>query len=133
MFNKNIIFVRGGKGKKDRTTLLANSTAIILPHYLKAYNPHYWLFEGHNRSGQYSRTSINNTIKRSCKIAGVHSISAHTLRHSFTSHLLEQGSDIRYIQTLLGHSSSKTTEIYTHVTKKGFEKIVSPIDFIDIR
>ena len=122
--------VRGGKGKKDRTTLLANSTSIILNNYLKIYKPKYWLFEGFNRSSQYSRTSINNIIKRSCKIAGVHSISAHTLRHSFATHLLEQGTDIRYIQTLLGHSSSKTTEIYTHVSKKSLGNIKSPLDSI---
>ena len=130
LFNKNVIFVRGGKGKKDRTTLLARGTSNILTHYINTYNPNYWLFEGFNNKSQYSRSSINNIIKKSCKLANIHHITAHTLRHSFATHLLEQGTDLRYIQTLLGHSSSKTTEIYTHVSNKSLENITSPLDNI---
>ena len=122
--------MRAAKGKKDRTTILARVTSNILTQYINTYNPNYWLFEGHNNKAQYSRTSINNIIKKACKLSGVHSVSAHTLRHSFATHLLEQGTDLRYIQTLLGHSSSKTTEIYTHVSKKSLENITSPLDNI---
>ena len=132
LFEKNLIFVRSGKGKKDRTTILAESTAVLLKEYLKEYKPNYWLFEGADRK-QYSRTSVNNVIKASAKKAGIgQSISSHVLRHSFATHLLEQGIDLRYIQTLLGHHSSKTTEIYTHVSMKNLQNVKNPIDGFDI-
>ena len=77
----------------------------------------------------YSARSVNKIIKRSGRLAGItKNISAHTLRHSFATHLLENGTDLRYIQTLLGHENSKTTERYAHVTKRGFERLKSPLD-----
>ena len=130
LFEKNLIFVRGGKGKKDRTTILAESTAILLKEYMKEYKPNYWMFEGVNRK-QYSRSSVNNVIKASAEKAGIgQRISSHVLRHSFATHLLEQGVDIRYIQMLLGHQNIKTTEIYTHVSKKSLANVKSPLDHI---
>ena len=130
LFDKNLIFVRSGKGKKDRTTLLAESTATILEEYLDKEKPNYWLFEGLSRK-QYSRSSINALIKASAVKAGIgQKITSHVLRHSFATHLLEQGVDLRYIQTLLGHYSSKTTEIYTHVSKRSLANIKSPLDRI---
>ena len=131
-FDKNIIFIRAGKGKKDRTSLLAKSTAMVLTLYFEKYKPNYWVFEGAGLNKQYSNSSVNAMLKRMCFLAKVPIISAHVLRHSFATHLLEQGVDLRYIQTLLGHSSSKTTEIYTHVSKRSLENIKSPLDgFLD--
>jgi integrase/recombinase XerD len=126
--HRSLIYIRGGKGKKDRVTLLSKVAFGSLYEYRQKYKPQTWLFEG--PSGErYSSRSVNMIIKRSCRIAGITKCaSAHTLRHSFATHLLERGTDIRYIQTLLGHESSLTTERYTHVTKKGFELLVSPLD-----
>lgn len=101
-----------------------------MSEYVNTYKPKTWLFEGQSR-GQYSSRSVNLIIKRSCRLARITKrVSAHTLRHSFATHLLERGTDIRYIQTLLGHESSITTERYTHVTNKGFESLISPLDNI---
>lgn len=130
MFDKRIIFIRGGKGKKDRTSILSNSVAILLQDYLKRFKPNYWLFEGINRK-QYSPNSVANILKTSAHRAGLRKrVTPHMLRHSFATHLLEQGVDIRYIQTILGHESSKTTDIYTHVSNKSLAKIKSPLDVI---
>jgi len=126
--DKNLIFVRGGKGKKDRTTILSENLKKLLFMYIQNYNPNYWLIEGVNRS-KYSATSVNRVIKSAAKKASIgRNVSAHMLRHSFATHLLEQGLDLRYIQQLLGHGSSKTTEVYTHVSSKSLAKIKSPLD-----
>ena len=126
------VLIRGGKGKKDRWTLLSEKTLLILREYYKMYKPKKWLFEG-EKGEQYSSRSIQNIfIKAKTKADIRKKATVHTLRHSFATHLLERGTDLRYIQSLLGHSSSKTTEIYTHITKKGMEKIVSPLDFLDL-
>ncbi len=126
--DRGLIYVRGGKGKKDRVTLLSRVAYAYMNEYIKKYEPVTWLFEGPGGC-QYSSRSVNSIIKRSCRLAGIgKQASAHTLRHSFATHLLERGTDLRYIQTLLGHESSLTTERYTHVTRKGFELLVSPLD-----
>jgi len=126
--SRGVIHIRDGKGKKDRITILSTLAHNYLQHYQTIFKPMHWIFEG--IPGQpYSARSINNIIKRSSRFAGIKkNISAHTLRHSFATHLLESGTDLRYIQTLLGHESSRTTERYTHVTKRGFEKLKSPLD-----
>lgn len=130
LFDKNIIFVRGAKGKKDRTTILSDSVAIVLKRYLKDNSPNYWLFEGPSRR-QYSATSVAIILKQAAKRARINrNVTPHMLRHSFATHLLEQGVDIRYIQHILGHESSRTTEIYTHISKKSLAKIKSPLDTI---
>ncbi len=103
-----------------------------LSTYLESYQPAYWLFEGQD-GGQYSASSIQKVFRRAVKKAGINPYATvHTLRHSFATHLLERGMDLRYIQELLGHSSSETTQIYTHITSKARNKLVSPLDFLDI-
>lgn len=122
------LFVSGGKGKKDRVTLLSGQVINFVKHYMSLYNPKQYLFEG-PLSARYSPRSVNMIVKKAARNANVlKRISAHTLRHSFATHLLEHGTDIRYIQALMGHESGKTTERYTHVTTRGFSKIVSPLD-----
>lgn len=129
-FDKHILFIRGGKGRKDRTSILSDSVSTVLQRYLKTDKPNYWMFEGPNRS-KYSSTSISRILDAAVAKADIKKrVTPHMLRHSFATHLLEQGVDIRYIQTILGHESSKTTEIYTHVSTKSLAKIKSPLDMI---
>ena len=131
-FDRKSIFIKGGKGKKDRYTILSSKMGSVLKNYLEVYTPEYWLFEGQS-GGQYSRSSIQKIFRRAVKTAKVNPYSTvHTLRHSFATHLLEHGMDLRYIQELLGHNGSETTEIYTHVTRKAKQKFVSPMDHLDI-
>lgn len=117
-----------GKGKKDRYTLLGHKTLEILRLYFVQYKPKAWLFEG-MEGNQYSTRSIQQILKDSLSKTQIKKrVTVHTLRHSFATHLLEAGTDLRYIQSLLGHESSKTTEIYTHITTKGFDHIKNPLD-----
>ncbi|UKJ06953.1 tyrosine-type recombinase/integrase [Solitalea lacus] len=130
------IRIEQAKGKKDRYTLLSEKLLIILRNYYRVFKPNYWLFEGFTAGSEpkpYSARSAQQVLKDAAQKAGIKKkISMHTLRHSFATHLLENGTDLRYIQNLLGHSSSKTTEIYTHITTKGFDQIKSPLDKLDI-
>jgi len=129
---RDCIMIRGAKGNKDRVTLLSGKCLTMLRNYFRQYRPKEYLFEGAG-GDRYSATSLRKIFERALKSSGIHKkASLHTLRHSFATHLLERGTDLRYIQALLGHSSSKTTEIYTHVTTKGFEGIKSPLDQINI-
>lgn len=129
---ENRVFVRGGKGKKDRCTILSPKLIEMLDKYIKIYEPTFWLFEGQT-GGQYSDRSVQKVFEKARQKSKVNPLTTvHTLRHSFATHLLENGIDLRNIQELLGHESSKTTEIYTHITKKGFQKIKSPLDNLDI-
>ena len=129
---RNCIVVRSAKGNKDRNTLLSKKLLEKLRAYYKIYKPKEYLFEGVT-GGQYSVTSVRNIFKKALHRSGIQKKAhLHTLRHSFATHLLERGTDIRYIQALLGHSSPKTTQIYTHITTKGFDTIVSPFDRINI-
>ena len=126
------IRISQSKGKKDRYTLLSKKTLLILRQYFKEYKPKEWLFEGES-GGQYADSSIYKIFKTALSNAKINKkVSIHSLRHSFATHLLENGTDLRYIQNLLGHSSSKTTEIYTHITTKGFDQIKNPMDKLDI-
>jgi integrase/recombinase XerD len=122
------IFIRGAKGKKDRYTLLSKQLLKWLRLYYQSEKPKEWLFEG-ILGGQYSMQSVQQIMKEAVRNAGIKKhATVHTLRHSFATHMLENGTDIRYIQSLLGHSSTKTTEIYTHITTKGLEQLMSPFD-----
>ncbi|MEQ9288711.1 MAG: tyrosine-type recombinase/integrase [Cyclobacteriaceae bacterium] len=122
------IWVREGKGCKDRLTTLSSHLLVLLRLYYQEYRPKEYLFEGQG-GGMYSSTSVRKILYRAVKKAGIRKKTRpHTLRHSFATHLLEQGVNLRYIQTLLGHTSSKTTEIYTHVSSKKLEEVKSPLD-----
>jgi len=127
------IRVEQGKGKKDRYTLLGIKTLEILRKYVIQYKPKEWLFEG-AKGEQYAPRSIQEILKKSVAKTNIKKrVTVHTLRHSFATHLLEAGTDLRYIQSLLGHANSKTTEIYTHITTKGFDQIKSPLDNLEIK
>jgi len=122
------IFIKGAKGKKDRKTILSEQLIKLLRIYYKQYRPAYWLFEGAS-GGQYSASSISKLFRTAVKDAGITPwATPHTLRHSFATHLMQNGVNLRYIQTLLGHSSPKTTEIYTHVIRVDNKVVKSPLD-----
>ena len=124
------IFVKGAKGKKDRQTLLSDHLLPMLRAYYRQEKPMYWLFEGAS-GGQYSATSVEKVFRKAAKNANINGwATPHTLRHSFATHLIEAGVNLRYVQELLGHYSSKTTEIYTHVTSVSNKRILSPLDKI---
>ncbi len=128
--DEGYIFIKDAKGKKDRKTVLSNVLVEKITPYLAQYHPAYWLFEGSD-GGQYSRSSIQAIFRRAVKSTGVNPwATPHTLRHSFATHLLQNGTNLRYIQSMLGHSSSKTTEIYTHVLNVNNRTILSPLDII---
>ncbi|MDB0011679.1 site-specific integrase, partial [Crocinitomicaceae bacterium] len=130
--NRMQIRVEQSKGKKDRYTLLSAKTLEILRAYFKEYKPKEYLFEG-QYGGNYSATSIQTFFRDSIKKVGItKKVTVHSLRHSFATHLLENGTNLRYIQSLLGHSNSKTTEVYTHITTKGFDQLKSPMDNLEI-
>jgi site-specific recombinase XerD len=127
-----LITIRGGKGKKDRVTLLSKKALELLDKYYENYQTKEYIFEG-QFGGTYSTRSLQKVLKNFLAQTNIKKdVTIHTLRHSFATHLLERGTDLRYIQNLLGHESSKTTEIYTHVTKKGIDKIRNPLDDMDI-
>lgn len=127
-----LITVRGGKGKKDRIVMLSEKILVLLRDYFKQYRPTHYLFEG-QYGGIYSEASLRKVLNNACVKAKVlERPTLHWLRHSFATHLLEAGTDIRYIQQLLGHASTKTTEIYTHVSTKHISLIKSPLDHLDI-
>lgn len=128
-----LILVRGGKGKKDRYTLLSENLLRLLKQYYLKERPKEWLFQG-TFGGQYSMQSVQQIMADAVKRAGIRKhATVHTLRHSFATHLLENGTDLRYIQSILGHNSIKTTEIYTHITSKGIQGIVNPMDRFKIK
>lgn len=123
-----LIKVQNSKGNKDRYTLLSEKILKDLRMYYKQFNPKEYLFEGQSKK-QYSPNSVGKVVSNAAIKAGIKiPVSAHILRHSFATHLLESGVDIRYIQLLLGHNSTKTTEIYTHVAKNSFNFIKNPLD-----
>jgi len=121
--------VNEGKGLKDRYTLLGERNLEMLRRYWKTYRPLEWLFPGRNASGPVSISAIQRVFKTSLEKAGIKKkASVHTLRHCFATHLLDSGTDLYYIQRLLGHKSAGTTSVYLHITGKDIGKIKSPID-----
>jgi integrase/recombinase XerD len=126
------LFVREGKGKKDRFTILSDKAAEILNQYTQVYKPTHWLFEGLT-GGQYSERSVQEIFVKAKIKAKVNPLSTlHTLRHSFATHLVEAGIDLVHVQELLGHESLKTTELYIHLSAKSFNMIKSPLDDLEI-
>lgn len=125
--NSMTININQAKGKKDRIVPMPQELLDMLRLYFKEYRPNTYLFNGQN-SLQYSDRSINQFFKDLAVKAGIKkNVHIHLLRHSYASHSLEQGTDIRYIQEILGHSSPLTTQIYTHISKKAISKISSPL------
>jgi len=126
---RNIVLVKNAKGKKDRIVPLSLKILEMLREYYKSYKPEVFLFEGQIKGKAYYARSLQQVLKQAVLKAGITKpVTLHWLRHSYATHLLESGTDLRYIQELLGHSSSKTTEIYTHVSTKSIQKIKSPFD-----
>jgi len=128
--DRKLIQIRQSKGFKDRLVPLSDKLIQMVDQYLVHYKPVKYLFEGQTRGSRYSPASLEKVFKAAFLKAGINKqgITLHGLRHSYATHLLEAGTDLRYIQALLGHKSSRTTEIYTHVTIQSIEKIRSPFD-----
>jgi integrase/recombinase XerD len=127
-FDRDQLHIRNAKGRKDRYATIAKSLHPLLKSYYTSYKPTVYFIENPN-GGLYSAGSVRSFLKKSCRAAGINKkVTPHTLRHSYATHLLEQGTDIRYIQELLGHSKPETTMIYTHVTQKSLRDIKSPLD-----
>lgn len=122
------VFVKNSKGRKDRVVVLAESMLPLMHNYLSTYLPKEYFAEGQT-GGQYSSQSIRLVLRDACRRIGLRKkVTPHTLRHSYATHMLENGIDLRYIQELLGHSRPETTMIYTHVSRKDLLKIESPLD-----
>ncbi|MBM4151869.1 MAG: integrase [Ignavibacteria bacterium] len=127
--NRNIILIKQSKGKKDRIVPLSSKILEMLREYYRLYKPQTYLFEGQLVGEKYDSRSLQLVLKQAVRKAGIQKpVTLHWLRHSYATHLLESGTDLRYIQELLGHSSSKTTELYTHVSTKNIQHIKSPFD-----
>jgi integrase/recombinase XerD len=127
---RNQLKVVSGKGRKDRFVVLAQTFLPLLNNYLNTYKPHFYFIEGPDRK-RYSESSIRKFLQKSVVLAGIKKhVTPHTLRHSYATHLLENGVSLRHIQELLGHSKPETTMIYTHVAKKDLLEIQSPLDVI---
>ena len=127
-FERNLLHVKSGKGRKDRYVPLSKTMIQLLKTYYAQYKPSTFVFEGQN-GGNYSPVSARQVLKRALRLTSINKhVTLHTLRHSYATHLLENGTDIRFIQELLGHNSPKTTMIYTHVSTTSLEKIKNPFD-----
>lgn len=126
---RGILLIKQAKGKKDRIAPISEKIIELLRQYYKAYKPTVWLFEGQQKGEQYTAESLQSVLKQALQKSNIKKpVSLHWLRHSYATHLLESGTDLRFIQELLGHNSSKTTEIYTHVSTKSLQNIKSPFD-----
>src|ERR1051325_3804398 len=131
--NRKILLVRQAKSKRDRMVPLSEKVIGMLREYYRAYRPLRWLFEGQNEGERYSEKSLENVLKQALRRCGIQKpVSLRWLRHSYATHLLESGTDLRYIQVLLGHKSSRTTEIYTHVSSNAIQNIKSPFDDLQL-
>lgn len=126
---RNIVLLQNAKGKKDRIVPLSPKILELLREYYKTYKPKIFLFEGQVKGNAYDARSLQIVLKNALIKSGIDKpVTLHWLRHSYATHLMESGTDLRYIQELLGHNSSKTTEIYTHVSTNSLQQIRSPFD-----
>lgn len=129
-----LIHIKASKGRKDRYVMLSEMVLQFLRDYWKQYKPSKYLFQGAKVDRCISIRTVQKILEHACQKAGIKKeITVHSLRHSFATHLLEGGTDLRYIQEILGHAHSKTTEIYTHVSTKSICKIQSPLDSLDLK
>lgn len=130
---RHMLIIRMAKGRKDRMVPIPDKMIHLLREYWKEYKPKKWLFEGQVAGERYSDRSIAKVLDQAVEKAGINKpVTLHWLRHSYATHILESGTDLRYIQELLGHSSSKTTEIYTHVSMRKLSQIRNPLEDMDI-
>jgi len=132
--DRKILNIKGGKGQKDRVVPLPEVLIEMLREYYRVYRPEIWLFEGNTKGRQYSETSLREvfeSIKNKAKIKK--KLTLHSLRHSYATHLMDDGTDLRHIQVLLGHKSLKTTEIYTHVSRRSLENVKSPFEKLKLK
>lgn len=126
---RNLLIIKQSKGRKDRITPLSLKTLNLLNEYYKTYKPKFYLFEGQTSEAMVDERSLQLALKSNLLKTSIKKpVTLHWLRHSYATHLLENGTDLRYIQELLGHNSSRTTEIYTHVSTKSIQRITSPFD-----
>jgi site-specific recombinase XerD len=129
LFAEHKIHIKNAKGKKDRMVMLPYSIVNSLEYYRSLYQTKKYVFEGQFAGEPYSIGSVQAVMREALKKSGLEKkATVHTLRHSFATHLLENGTDIRYIQKFLGHASIKTTTVYTHVSASAVNKIMSPLD-----
>jgi integrase/recombinase XerD len=132
-FDRGIIQIRNGKGGKDRVVMLPESLRIPIREYLDCFKPVKYVFESRLAAKPLGKRTFQTVFKRACEKAGFKDMGGiHSLRHSFATQLLENGTDLRFIQALLGHSSMKTTERYTHVAAHQVRRIVSPMDRVGV-
>lgn len=132
-YDRKLLIIKGAKGNKDRVAPLPQNIISMLKEYIQKYKPADWLIEGQKQGQKYSETSLQEVFRSNVEKSGINKeATLHWLRHSYATHLLEKGTDLRYIQEILGHKSSKTTEIYTHVSRKSIERIKSPFDDLSI-
>jgi integrase/recombinase XerD len=126
---RGLLIIRQAKGRRDRLVPISMKTILLLREYYQFYRPKVWLFEGVVPGTQYDERSIQQVLKKAIYLARIKKpVTLHWLRHSYATHLHESGVDIRYIQEILGHKSSRTTEIYTHVSARSIQLIRSPFD-----
>jgi integrase/recombinase XerD len=124
-----VLIIKSAKGNKDRIAPLSNKVLDLLRDYFKMYRPKVYLFEGQAAGEPYDARSLQLVLRQALAKTTINKpVTLHWLRHSYATHLLEAGTDLRYIQEILGHKSSKTTELYTHVSAKSIQKITSPFD-----
>jgi site-specific recombinase XerD len=130
-FSRKVIYIKQGKGRKDRYTLLSEKAAGFIKEYCASCGIQTWLFPGQPKTGPLTIRTAQHIVDKALRRAEItKKVSIHSLRHTFATHLLESGTDIRYIQELLGHSSIRTTERYTHVAKRNKKTKKSPLDTI---